>query len=184
MALALAEARRPPVQSQQSTGSGLRSSILRPLLHFGVLLHRIDPRPSTSNLQRLQRVDQSWIPNFRARTGGTMEHNLQNTIALLARTPAALDALLRGLPEVWTETNEGEGTWSVSTVVAHLIHAEHDDWMPRANVILHVGRVAAVSAIPARRLRALQAGQIAGASCSTTSRRCAHRISMLCARSI
>jgi len=44
-----------------------------------------------------------------------MDHNLQDTIALLTRTPAALDALLRGLPPVWTETNEGEGTWSVST---------------------------------------------------------------------
>ena len=27
-----------------------------------------------------------------------MEHDLNNTIALLERTPAALDALLRGLP--------------------------------------------------------------------------------------
>ena len=69
-----------------------------------------------------------------------MDHNLQDTIALLTRTPAALDALLRGLPPVWTETSEGEGTWSVSTVLAHLIHAEHDDWMPRANVILHAGQ--------------------------------------------
>ena len=68
-----------------------------------------------------------------------MKHNLENTIALLTRTPAALDALLRGLPEIWTETGEGEGTWSVSTVIAHLIHAEHDDWMPRATVILQAG---------------------------------------------
>ena len=68
-----------------------------------------------------------------------MEHTLENSIALLSRTPAALDALLRGLPQMWTETGEGEGTWSVSTVVAHLIHAEHDDWMPRATVILHSG---------------------------------------------
>jgi len=68
-----------------------------------------------------------------------MEHNLENTIALLARTPGALDALLRPLPEMWTESNEGEGTWSVSEVVAHLIHAEHDDWMPRATMILQSG---------------------------------------------
>jgi hypothetical protein len=68
-----------------------------------------------------------------------VEQNLENTIALLARTPAALDAFLRGLPEMWTETGEGEGTWSVSTVIAHLIHAEHDDWMPRATVILQAG---------------------------------------------
>ena len=65
-----------------------------------------------------------------------MKHELDNTIALLERTPAALDALLRGLPERWTETNEGGETWSVSTVIAHLIHCEHEDWMPRARHIL------------------------------------------------
>jgi hypothetical protein len=65
-----------------------------------------------------------------------MKHKLENTIALLERTPAALDALLRGLPQVWTETNEGGDTWSVSTVVAHLIHCEQEDWMPRARHIL------------------------------------------------
>ena len=66
-----------------------------------------------------------------------MGQGLENTIALLERTPAALDALLRGLPEVWTESNEGGNTWSVSTVVAHLIHCENENWMPRARHILH-----------------------------------------------
>jgi hypothetical protein len=66
-----------------------------------------------------------------------MGHELGNTIALLERTPAALDALLRGLPEVWTESSEGGNTWSVSTVIAHLIHCEHENWMPRARHILH-----------------------------------------------
>jgi hypothetical protein len=65
-----------------------------------------------------------------------MGHELGNTIALLERTPAALDALLRGLPEVWTESNEGGNTWSVSTVVAHLIHCEQENWMPRARHVL------------------------------------------------
>jgi len=65
-----------------------------------------------------------------------MEQNLENTIALLERTPAALDALLRGLPEMWTESNEGENTWSVRAVVAHLIQGEDEDWIPRARVIL------------------------------------------------
>jgi hypothetical protein len=68
-----------------------------------------------------------------------MEHALENTIGLLERTPGALDALLRGLPEVWTESNEGGDTWSVSTVVAHLIHCEHEDWMPRVRQILASG---------------------------------------------
>jgi len=68
-----------------------------------------------------------------------MEHELENTMALLERTPAALDALLRGLPAMWTETNEGGNTWNVTGVVAHLIHCEHDNWMPRARLILQTG---------------------------------------------
>lgn len=35
------------------------------------------------------------------------EHNLQDTISLLARTPAVLNSLLRDLPETWTLRNEG-----------------------------------------------------------------------------
>ncbi len=68
-----------------------------------------------------------------------MGHELDNTIALLERTPAALNALLRGLPEFWTERNEGGDTWSVSTAIAHLIHCEDEDWMPRARHILRAG---------------------------------------------
>jgi DinB family protein len=68
-----------------------------------------------------------------------MEHNLASTTLLLARTPAALDALLRDLPETWTLRNEGQDTWSAFDVVGHLIHAERTDWMPRARVILQFG---------------------------------------------
>ena len=59
------------------------------------------------------------------------EHNLQHTISLLTRTPAALDALLRHLPETWTLRNEGENTWSAFDVVGHLVYCERVDWMPR-----------------------------------------------------
>jgi hypothetical protein len=69
----------------------------------------------------------------------TMEQNLQDTMALLARTPATLDALLRDLPEAWTLRNEGAGTWSAFDVVGHLIHGERTDWIPRARVILEFG---------------------------------------------
>ena len=68
-----------------------------------------------------------------------MQHNLQDTISLLARTPAALDALLRGLPETWARQNEGEKTWSAFDIVGHLIHGERTDWMPRAKMILQFG---------------------------------------------
>lgn len=72
-----------------------------------------------------------------------MAHNsiydLDDGMALLARTPAALDALLRGLPDAWTLTNEGEGTWTVREVVAHLIYGDRTDWIPRARHILEFG---------------------------------------------
>lgn len=72
-----------------------------------------------------------------------MEHELQNTIALLARTPAVLDALLRDLPETWTFRNEGENSWSAFDVVGHLIHCERTDWMPRARMVLQFGEARA-----------------------------------------
>lgn len=68
-----------------------------------------------------------------------MEHNLQHTIALLTRTPAAFDALLRDLPEEWTLRNEGEKTWSAFDVLGHLVHGERTDWMPRVRRILESG---------------------------------------------
>ncbi|MGB8542416.1 MAG: DinB family protein [Candidatus Acidiferrales bacterium] len=68
-----------------------------------------------------------------------MEHNLDYTVSLLTRTPAALDALLRDLPQSWTSQDEGENTWSVFDVVGHLIHGERTDWMPRAKIILQFG---------------------------------------------
>jgi hypothetical protein len=70
---------------------------------------------------------------------GMMEHDLRDTVSLLARTPAVLDALLRDLPEAWTLRNEGENTWSAFDVVGHLIHGERTDWTQRARVILQFG---------------------------------------------
>jgi len=67
------------------------------------------------------------------------DHNLQHTIALLTRTPATLDALLRDLPETWTHRNEGEGTMSAFDVVGHLINGERANWMPRARILLQFG---------------------------------------------
>ena len=68
-----------------------------------------------------------------------MGHNLQQTISLLSRTPAVLNALLRDLPEALAFRNEGEKTWTAFEVVGHLNHAERADWIPRANIILQFG---------------------------------------------
>jgi hypothetical protein len=68
-----------------------------------------------------------------------MEQNLDVTIALLRRTPAALNVLLRDLPEAWTHRTEGENTWTVFDVIGHLIHGERTDWIPRLERILEFG---------------------------------------------
>jgi DinB superfamily len=68
-----------------------------------------------------------------------MKHNLSHTISLLARTPVALDALLRDLPETWTLRNEGGNTWNAVDVVGHLIHSERTDWISRTRLILEFG---------------------------------------------
>src|SRR2546423_11663642 len=62
--------------------------------------------------------------------------NLKDAVAVLERTPASLSALLDGLPETWTRSTEGEGTWSPYDVIGHLIHGERTDWIPRARHIL------------------------------------------------
>lgn len=70
---------------------------------------------------------------------GASAAELEATVALLARTPAALDALLRGLPERWTQRGEGEGSWSAQDVVAHLAYAERVNWLPRVRFLLEAG---------------------------------------------
>jgi hypothetical protein len=67
------------------------------------------------------------------------EFSLADATAVLARTPASLDALLRGLPQRWVGCNEGKDTWSAFDIVGHLIVGERTDWMPRARIILESG---------------------------------------------
>ena len=64
---------------------------------------------------------------------------LEECFAVLTRTPATFDALLRGLPEQWTTATEGPGTWSPYAIIGHLIHGEKTDWLPRVIVILESG---------------------------------------------
>lgn len=64
---------------------------------------------------------------------------LDDTVAVLQRTPGVLDALLRDLPESWTRVTEGSGTWSPYDVVGHLNHGERTDWIPRIAILLEHG---------------------------------------------
>ncbi len=68
-----------------------------------------------------------------------MEYHHEHTLAILARTPATLQALLSGLPDEWIHASEGENTWSAYDVVGHLLHGEQADWIPRVRVILEQG---------------------------------------------
>ena len=68
-----------------------------------------------------------------------MDFDLGNGMAVLARTPLVLEALLSVLPEEWTTGNEGAETWSPFDVVGHLIDGELTDWMARLHIILRQG---------------------------------------------
>ncbi len=68
-----------------------------------------------------------------------MEFDLNDSMAILSRTPGVLRAWLKGLPQDWISGNEGPGTWSPYDVVGHLIHGERTDWIPRTRIILEHG---------------------------------------------
>jgi hypothetical protein len=78
----------------------------------------------------------------------TMNFTLPDAVSLLTRTPATLDALLRGMPDIWARTNEGRNnvgneTWTAFDIVGHLIVGERTDWIPRARIILEHGEARA-----------------------------------------
>jgi len=65
-----------------------------------------------------------------------MNFDLIQSKEILSRTPDVLEAKLSGLPSFWTDHNEGEGKWSATDIVAHLVHGEIEDWIPRCKIIL------------------------------------------------
>lgn len=65
-----------------------------------------------------------------------MEFNLEKSLEILERTPAVLRSMLSGLSNEWINNNEGGDTWSPYDVVAHYIHCEESDWVPRMDIIL------------------------------------------------
>ncbi len=65
-----------------------------------------------------------------------MDFKLEEGIPVLERTPVVLAALLDDLPGSWSRVDEGPDTWSPREVVAHLIHGERTNWIPRARIIL------------------------------------------------
>jgi uncharacterized damage-inducible protein DinB len=68
-----------------------------------------------------------------------LDFDLDEAIPVLERTPAVLSNLLADLPEDWTRADEGPDTWSPREIIAHLIHGERTDWIPRARIIIKQG---------------------------------------------
>ncbi|HEY7832147.1 MAG TPA: DinB family protein [Ktedonobacterales bacterium] len=68
-----------------------------------------------------------------------MDDQIEETLAVLRRTPTTLRALLVGLPDGWIRATEGAATWSAYDVVGHLLHGETTDWIPRLRIILEQG---------------------------------------------
>jgi len=68
-----------------------------------------------------------------------MNFKLEEALELLERTPRTLEAMLTGLSDGWLSCREGEGTWSASEVVDHLIEAERSNWIPRMEWLLAHG---------------------------------------------
>ncbi|HEV2710159.1 MAG TPA: DinB family protein [Edaphobacter sp.] len=67
------------------------------------------------------------------------EFSLTATLAILTRTPATLNALLRELPDIWVRRNEGKDTWNAFDIVGHLVVGERSDWMPRVRILMEHG---------------------------------------------
>ena len=68
-----------------------------------------------------------------------MNFRLDEGIEILERTPATFRALLAGLSDTWIRTNEGPQTFTAFDNLAHVIHGERADWIPRAKIILAQG---------------------------------------------
>ncbi len=68
---------------------------------------------------------------------------MEEATAVLARTPAVLEAMLGGLPDGWIASHEGGETWSPYDVMGHLIHGERTDWIPRVRRLLEHGEALA-----------------------------------------
>ncbi len=68
-----------------------------------------------------------------------MKYSIPQSIEILERTPAVLNALIAGLSDGWVMNNEGPETFSPYDVIGHLIHGEKTDWVERAKMILEFG---------------------------------------------
>ena len=65
--------------------------------------------------------------------------NLDESTAILARTPSVLQTLLGDLAPGRLQRDDGPDTWSAHDIVSHLLAGEIEDWLPRTKIILEHG---------------------------------------------
>ncbi|HJT64436.1 MAG TPA: DinB family protein [Candidatus Limnocylindria bacterium] len=68
-----------------------------------------------------------------------MTFHLDDTFALLDRTPGTLREQLAGISSGWTESRPDAENWTAFQVVCHLAYIEQEDWLVRARMISEVG---------------------------------------------
>jgi len=65
-----------------------------------------------------------------------MQFHVDEGIEILAQTPNAMSALLRGKSAAWLNSRKTPESFSPLDVLGHLMHAEMTDWIPRVRMIL------------------------------------------------
>ena len=66
----------------------------------------------------------------------TKGYNVAEAVQVLRNTPAVIENLLTYLDDDWVLSKESPDSWSPKEIVAHLIHGELTDWIPRTKIIL------------------------------------------------
>jgi hypothetical protein len=69
-----------------------------------------------------------------------MDNILEKSILILKRTPKVLQAMLEDICEDLVHTNEGDHTWSVWEVTAHLLYMDKTNWLDKVQTILGDGK--------------------------------------------
>ena len=65
-----------------------------------------------------------------------MQFQIPEAVQVLERTPAVMDALLRGQSPAWLNARIDPDSFTPVDVLGHLIFGELTDWIPRARIIL------------------------------------------------
>ena len=68
-----------------------------------------------------------------------MDYRVADAVEVLQRTPAVVDAMLRGKSEKWVACRISPDSFSAIDVLGHLIFGELTDWIPRTRIILEHG---------------------------------------------